>query len=302
VVGVRNAAYALTSIVITLICGRLLSELPFPLGYQVVFFIGFIGAMMSTLHLWYVRPADEHRKPGTGRFSLRDWAQPGIGGMLEGMRTSVGLRFLTRVDPRTLGASRWLTPCRDNRFARVLVFVFAMHLTLYLAVPIFPLFLVRELGLPDNVIGLGNSIFYIAMFLASTQLSAVTRRFGNQKTMALGIMVISLYPLLISQANGSTLFLIASIAGGTGWALAGGAVANFVLEQTPDTMRPVYLAWNNIAMQAGILLGALIAPTLAGWWGLTAALVFAAAFRFMTGAVLWRVRSDAVTVQEHTPA
>jgi MFS family permease len=299
VVGVRNAAYALVSIVITLICGRILDQLPFPLGYQVVFFIGFIGAAMSTLHLWFVRPLDEHRKPGSGRFSLRDWGHPGVG-ILEGVRTTVGLRFLASVDLKSLRSSRWLSPCRDNRFARVLLFVFAMHLTLYLAVPIFPLFLVNELAFTDNVIGLGNSIFYIAMFLASTQLNGVTRRFGNQKTMALGIMVISLYPLLISQASGPTLYLVAAVAGGTGWALAGAAVANFVLEQTPDDKRPVYLAWNNIALQAGILLGALVAPTLAGWWGLAAALVFASASRFLTGIVLYRARIERAAVQEQS--
>jgi hypothetical protein len=58
--------------------------------------------------------------------------------------------------------------------------------------------------------------------------------------------------------------------GGTGWALAGGAVGNYVLEKTPDDSRPSYLAWHNMALQAGILLGALhCAPALAGWWGLS---------------------------------
>ena len=50
IVGTRNAAYALTSIVVTLVCGRLLDVLPFPQGYQVVFAIGALGAAMSSLH------------------------------------------------------------------------------------------------------------------------------------------------------------------------------------------------------------------------------------------------------------
>jgi MFS family permease len=284
VVGVRNAAFALTSIIVTVICGWLLDTLPFPSGYQVVFFIGFIGAAMSSLHLWFIRPADEFRKPGTGG-RMGDWAQPGAMSMGQSLRTTVGLRFLVRANPLS---SRWINPWREQSFRRVLGFVFAMHLTLFLAVPLFPLFLVRELNLPDQIIGLGNSIFYVALFLASTQLDKVTKRYGNRRTMALGILIISLYPLTLSQADGATVYLLASIIGGSGWALAGGAVGNYVLEKTPDDSRPAYLAWYNMALQAGILLGALIAPLLAGWWGLTIALLFAAVWRFVTGIAVWR--------------
>lgn len=284
VAGTRNASYALTSIIITLLCGWLLDKFPFPTGYQIVFFIGFVGAMMSSLHLWFVRPADEYRKPGNGG-RMGDWAAPGAMNMWQSLRTTVGLRFLVRANPLS---SRWFNPWKERSYRRVLGLVFAMHLTLFLAVPLFPLFLVRELNLSDQLIGLGNSIFYVAIFLGSTQLDAVTRRLGHRRTMALGILVISFYPFLLSQATGASLFLVASIIGGTGWALAGGAVGNFVLEKTPDDSRPAHLAWYNMALQAGVLLGSLIAPLLAGWWGLTAALLFAAACRFLTGLAVWR--------------
>ena len=286
VVGVRNAAYALTSIAVTLACGRLLDTVPFPLGYQIVFMIGAVGAVMSSLHLWYVRPADEHRQPGTGR-SMGDWADPGEFNMWQSVRLSVGLRFLTRANPLS---SKWFNPVKDHTFRNVLLLVFAMHLALYLAIPLFPLFLVREIDLADQIIGLGNSVFYIALFLTSTQLDRATDSLGNRRTMALGIIIISLYPLLISQASGPGLYLIASIMGGAGWALAGGAVGNYVLEKTPDDSRPSYLAWYNMALQGGILLGALIAPVLAGWWGLTAALLFAGACRVLIGLATWRTR------------
>ena len=45
--GVRNALLAVTSTLTTLICGYLLEKLSFPLGYQLVFLIGFLGAAMS---------------------------------------------------------------------------------------------------------------------------------------------------------------------------------------------------------------------------------------------------------------
>jgi predicted MFS family arabinose efflux permease len=273
-------------VVVTLICGRLLDALPFPLGYQVVFAIGVIGGAMSSLHLWHVRPADEHRRPGNGR-SLGDWADPGEASTWQSLRLSVGLRFLTRANPLS---SRWFNPLRARDYRKVLLLVLAMHLALFLAVPLFPLFLVREIQLSDQLIGLGNSVFYVAIFLASTRLDAATRRFGNRRAMALGVIIIALYPAILSQATDATLYLIASIMGGVGWALAGGAVGNYVLEKTPDDSRPSYLAWYNMALQAGILLGSLIAPVLAGWWGLAFGLLFAAACRFLIGVAMWRAR------------
>jgi MFS family permease len=284
VVGVRNAAYALTSIVVTLIAGWLLNAMPFPVGYQLVFLIGFIGAAMSSLHLWLIHPADEHRKPANGD-SLGDWAQPGATSMWQSLRMTVGLRFLMRQKPLE---SHWFNPLKDFSYRRVLLLVFAVHLALYLAVPLFPIYLVRELGLNDQVIGLGNSIFYVALFLVSARLDTVTQRLGHRRTMALGVLIISLYPALLSLAHDATLYLVASIMGGAGWALAGGAVGNFVLEKTPDNSRPSYLAWYNMSLQAGILLGALIAPLMAGWWGLTIGLAFAAVCRFLTGLAIWR--------------
>lgn len=286
VVGIRNAAYALVSIVVTLACGFLLEVLPFPTGYQVVFFIGAIGAAVSSLHLWYIRPVDEHRQPGSGS-SFRDWARPSGTNAWSSLRTVVGPRFFTRANQI---AEHWSRPWSDHRYRRVLVLVFAMHLTLNLAVPLFPLFTVRELQLSDSVIALGNSIFYLALFLASLQLSPVSRRLGHRRAMALGVMIISLYPLTISQAQGASLYLAASILGGAGWALAGGAVGNYVLEETPDEDRPPYLAWFNMSLQGGVLLGSLLAPALAGLWGLAVGLIFAAVCRFITGLIIWRVK------------
>jgi len=72
VVGIRNALFALTTMAAALISGLALDKLPFTTGYQVVFALGFVGAMMSTLHLFRIklppgepaRPAEEIAEPG----------------------------------------------------------------------------------------------------------------------------------------------------------------------------------------------------------------------------------------------
>lgn len=284
VAGVRNAAYALTSIIVTLLCGWLLERLPFPLGYQVVFAIGVVGALMSSLHLIFIHVPDKPVR-ATVKRSLRDWGHPGALTAWLSLRTSVGLRFLarrsTKVNLATVGVL-------SGRYRRVLLMVFALHLALYLSVPLTPLQMVNGLGLSDEIIGVGNAVFFAALFVGSMQLDAICRRMSHQRALGLGFMVMSLYPLLLAFSGHLFIFLLASVIGGAGWAITGGALGNYVLERVPDDQRPTYLAWYNMALQGGTLFGSLVAPTLAGWWGLAAALLIAAVVRFLVGQVILR--------------
>jgi MFS family permease len=56
VVGMRGALFAILTFIFTLISGQILTWVPFPNGYQIVFFIGFIGGMMTTYHIFHVFP------------------------------------------------------------------------------------------------------------------------------------------------------------------------------------------------------------------------------------------------------
>jgi MFS family permease len=47
VVGIRNAALAVATTVLTMVSGQILDRVVFPVGYQIVFAIGFIGALIS---------------------------------------------------------------------------------------------------------------------------------------------------------------------------------------------------------------------------------------------------------------
>ena len=59
VVGTRMALMSLISFPVTLLCGLILDRLPFPSGYQVVFFIGFIGAILTVPVLKRIHPLVE---------------------------------------------------------------------------------------------------------------------------------------------------------------------------------------------------------------------------------------------------
>jgi MFS family permease len=285
VAGVRNALLAIVFIVVSLLCGYILDTVTFPLGYQIVFALGFVGATMSTVHLWFLAMrARQPARPRVGR-ALGDLAWPGtVRTLADAIRPGAALRFLVR--PRL----QLRTPdLLRGPFGRLLAILFAFYLSLHLAIPLFPLHWVENLHLSDQEIGLGTAVFYVSVFLGSIRLEHLVRRFGNQRVTAIGAMLMSSYPAFLALAHGLGLFLVGSAAGGLGWSLLGGALTNYVLERIPAGQRPAHLAWYNLVLNAGLLSGSLLGPVLAGALGLPQTLAVSAALRFLmaVGILLW---------------
>src|SRR5688572_24154923 len=113
VAGIRNIMLSITFMVTSLISGYLLNNIAFPVGYQIVFAIGAVGAAMSSLHLYFVRPLERSDKDGRTIQppSMRDSAKDAL--------PSPRLHSALRLDI-------WKTP-----FKRVLLCLLGFHLTQY---------------------------------------------------------------------------------------------------------------------------------------------------------------------------
>jgi predicted MFS family arabinose efflux permease len=166
--------------------------------------------------------------------------------------------------------------------------LFALHLTQYLPAPLFPLYIVNRLHLSDEVIGLGLALFYTTVFLGSTQLARLTRRLGNQRLLTIGAAMMTAYPALMAMSRGVGLFLVLSLIGGCGWALAGGALTNYILDKVPQDDRPTLLAWYNLGLSAAILIGSLMGSYLGSQLELSVALALCAGFRLLAALSIWR--------------
>jgi MFS family permease len=276
VAGIRNALFSLTTITTTLISGEILIRVPFPTNYQIVFGLGFLGAAMSTLHLRLVLPPPCHGEKAAAHLE-RTWAGTlhNLSGTFRSLRQVSGARLL-RTDVLT------------GPFGRLMALLFAFHLAQFLPMPLFPLYQVHQLHLSDQEISLGTALFNGLVLLGSLQLATLTKRLGNQRLTGIGIIVLSGYPLLMGMSRGLELFLVASVVGGTGWSMVGGALNNYILEGVPADDRPAYLAWYNLALNAAILLGSLAGPLMAGWIGLAGALILGGICRLFAAAAILR--------------
>jgi len=265
VMGVRNVLVSITLLFSSLGCGFLLDRVPFPMGYQIVFAIGFLGAAMSSVHLYFVHPLPELFPVGTN--------DPQPAAIPQG-----------RTRGRIMPAIR-LDIIRSS-FRGPLLVMLAFHLTQYLAAPIFPLYFVNMLHLTDEQIGIGTALFHMSVFLGSTQLVRVTRRMGHQKVSGLGAVGMSLYPILLSQSVTPFHYYLLSAVGGFAWAMVGGAFANYLLDKIPSGDRPAHLAWYNIILNIAILTSSLAGPWLAGYTGLVYALLLFGFLRLISGIVI----------------
>lgn len=271
VAGIRNIVLSVAFIASSLLSGYVLESAAFPTGYQIVFGIGFFGAAMSSLHLYFVRPLKKDRPP-----LLSDPAPASV---------------QTANTPRGIFSSLRLDVVRGP-FGRVVVLMLFFHLAHYIASPIYPLFNVNVLHLSDDHIGIGTALFYLTVMIGSTRLPLAVRRMGHRRVTGWGMIGMALYPFILSLSRTVWHFYLVSLLGGFTWGLAGGAYANYLLEEIPEHDRPAYLAWYNIALNAAILASSFLGPLLANSLGLAAALMIFAVMRVLAGAaILWRGRT-----------
>ncbi|HJR79969.1 MAG TPA: MFS transporter [Anaerolineales bacterium] len=274
VAGIRNVTFALAFVASSLISGIILDQAAFPAGYQIVFAIGFLGAAMSSLHLFFVRPLEgarplHHFDPASSAKSSEP--APARAGRLKRIVATLG----------TLRLDIWRT-----HFRNVLLGLFAYHVAQYLAMPVFPLYNVFVLRLTDNHIGIGTALFYLMWLVGSTQLKRTVQRFGHKTVTGVGVAGMALYPFLLALSDQVWQFYFVSLLGGYIGALAGGSLANYMLEHIPPDDRPSHLAWYTIALNMAVLIGSLGGPVVANRIGLPGALLLFALLRFLSGLVI----------------
>lgn len=271
VVGRRSALLAISSTLTSLACGQLLDRLPFPANYQLVFLLGVAGAALSSLYLRRLQ-APERVTARAGR-PLDPQAAP-----------SAGPEPWDRAR-----VNRLLRPdLLRGPFGPLLGSYLAFYACQYLAIPLTPLFWVKELRLSDGVISIGSALFYGAMLAASLGLPRLSAWLGHRRVLIAGTLLFGLYPALNALARDVPVFLGASVVGGAVWGVANGGLINRLMERVPADDRPAHMALHNLTLNLGILAGSLAGPALAAGLDLRTALWISALARLAAALLLAR--------------
>jgi MFS family permease len=255
--GTRNVVMAISFMLSSLLCGYLLTQISFPLNYQIVFSIGFIGAMMSSYHLYKIKvQPKENAEPAEVNHSSQ-----------------------ARFDLKTYFRADILkTP-----FLITLLLLMAFHIPQYLAIPLFPIYFVRYLNLTDNQLGIGTALFYLSMLVGSTRLHTWVRSFGNKNMVGIGVVSMAIYPILLSYSTNVWHYYGISLLGGMAWAIVGGTSLNYILDRCPENDRPAHLAWYNLILNASVLIGSLSGPAISHLTSISTALIIFGVLRGLAG-------------------
>lgn len=283
VVGRRSALLAVSSTVTSLVCGQLLDLVAAPLNYQWVFAIGAVGAALSCYYLGRIQ-APASLPPRVGR-PLLDMVGHGAADRPgEALPQRAGLRFLTRGGARSLLRVDLLR----GPFGLVMAAYLAFYTFQYTSIPLMPVYWVRNLGLTNGEISIGNAMFWATLLVTSLRLSWLTERLGHRRLLVIGALFFGQYPALNALANDAGLYYLASAIGGVVWGLTGAGLVNRLMERVPENDRPGHMALHNLALNLGILLGSFVGPWLGEALDLRAALYVAAILRLVGGLLLWR--------------
>jgi MFS family permease len=245
VVSLRNFLLTLVSTATSLTAGWVLDLIRFPYNYQILFAVAAAASLLSLPHLHRLQAtetAPPHHPPAHGRFLVR-------------------LRA-------TLQSSS-----QQGSFWRFAAGTFAFYWGLYLPIPLYNLYRVRELGASDGWIGLLSVAFNLSSLLPFVFWGRQVGRRGNRWVMLVSAAGLSLYPTFTGLSPRIEPLLLASLWGGLfapGFNLA---VLNALLENTPSDHRPSYVGIHSTLVSVAAFLAPLLGSALSETWGVRTILV-----------------------------
>lgn len=291
VVGKRFAIQSFSITITSLLCGLILDRVYFPLNYQIVFAIGGLAAMFSTLavaRLIFDEEKMHARFDKQSLFKLIDfktfWKDSQTETDASFSSNKSVLSFLSFTDlPKLLRLDLIRSP-----FGLFMGAYLIFYLVQYVPIPLFPLILVRLLHLTDGEISFANAIFYTSMLIGSMGISRLSNRFGHRWVLIVSGGMIFIFPLIYAVAKNAYLVWVNNLIGGVIWAGVNNGAINRLMERVPENDRPAHMALYNVVLNLGMLSGSLLGPALGESLGLREAMFIAAGLRLLGGILLCR--------------
>lgn len=257
VMSLRWSSLGAVSAITVMLVGAILDRIAFPLNYQLVFIGSFFGGLLSFLFSRSIQLPDN---PPTVRqtMPLRTWFT-------------------------TLGSALSHAPPAFRNYA-LSTFVFRSGVAM--ALPLFPLYWVRQIGASDTWIGIISTASSAVLIIAYFLWSLAVRRLGIGVVLLMSSFGMTLYPF--ATAATSSVLLLAIFAGFSGFFVAGNDLVNFdlVLSTTPQEHQATYIGLFQMLQNVALFIMPMLGTIVADLTGLHLALIVAGVLR-MVGFVLY---------------
>ena len=259
VVGLRLAGLGLASTVTTLIAGRVLQWVGFPLNYQIIFLFGWLASMVSVWHVTKM-VVPEHPAP--------------------------------RRQQKVSMVSRLPELFRYPGFALFTAAVATLHMAIGMTGPLLPIYWARTLGATDGQISIVVTTASGMMVVGSLLMRRFSPMIGRERALALGCAGYALYPLLTSFSPTIWWTVPWAALGGAFMATIFITLFDNLVSVTPNDDRTIYISVHSICVNAALVAGPLLAGVLGRTSeGLVLGLRLAAMFGFLAAALMivhWR--------------
>jgi MFS family permease len=235
--------------------GWLLEQYSFPINYQIVFIVSFLGGMLSFFF--------------SSRISIDTTPSS--------QAHKTGLRALLT---ESVGMLREVPA-----FSRYITATFVFNCGIWMAMPLFPLYWVRVVEASDFEIGLVNTVNSGVLLIAYFVWARVSAKRGNLPVLFASTIALSLYPLLTGMTE--SIVIITILAGLAGFIGSGKDLVFFdlALETMPRDRVPSFVALQQLTGYVATLAMPLVGTFLATQFDYHIALYVAGGLR-LAGVVL----------------
>jgi MFS family permease len=244
--------------------GRLLDAVPFPYGYQIVYGIGFIGAMISTWCIFQLKLPD----------------------------ANVSARPAAQRQPLNLQLARKLFA--DNEpFVRMTVNTLLLDMGAWLVSPLYIIYYLRHLGASDGWVGTLTAIANLSAVGGNYFWQRVIARRGESRVLRWMSPACGFYPLWVALTQSLPLFLVAAVINNLAMPAVNLSHYNTLLKVCPAERRPTFISIFSVVMNVGAFIAPLAGVALADRIGFIPMFVIGGTMRMLGGFMfsLWPVRA-----------
>jgi len=263
--GIRWALLSLVSAVLTGVFGRMLDLIAFPLNYQFVFLLSFLGALADLYFFSHIRVPPLEVKP------REPWR---LSNLQRGVKSYL----------------RSIAECRE--FVRFLLGTVAFRIALNMPVALFSLYWVKELKASDSWIGLRGTASYAALVVGYLIWGRIAQRIKHRWTLFLAVLMLGFYPITSALIPSAPWLLPVAVIGGFASAGVNIGLFDLMLAAVPKDKMPRLSSVLNLVANAAAFIGPMLGVMLSEATSLRTALLVIGAIQLLSTATFALLPSD----------